>query len=222
MKRSDLKEFIREEIIATLSEETMVDKTTDLNKASDIARGIKKDPNTVRAAITQAKTSGKPITIAEDDEDDEITQHARKIAKDLSDKQDAKDSKKDEKKDIKSLLKGIKEDIDKAVSLDEAKNIIRKFMKDMHMDEDKRYKNEKIMLRSLLEDKYFSQFIKHFYNLILKFEGLGSPDSKKGKGGSYSGDEWGNANPKTGGPKGSSGGAGSTIDIAALLKSKGL
>lgn len=201
MKRSDLKKFIREEIIATLSEETMVDKTTDLNKASDIARGIKKDPNTVRAAITQAKTSGKPITIAEDDEDDEIAQNI----KNLSDKQADKEEQ-DEKKDIKSLLKGVKEDIDKATSLENAKDIIRQFMTDMQMDVDKRYKSEKIMLRSLLEDKYFSQFIRHFYNLILKFEGLGSPDSGKNKGGSYSGDEWGNANPTK--PKTSPGGAG--------------
>ncbi len=162
-------------------------------------------------------------TLRESFEDnDEITQHTRKFAKDISDKQDAKDSKEDEKKDIRSLLKGVKEDIDKATSLENAKDIIRKFMTDMQMDVDKRYKSEKIMLRSLLEDKYFSQFIRHFYNLILKFEGLGSPDSGKNKGGSYSGDKWGNAKPKTGGPKGSSSGAGSTIDIAALLKSKGL
>ena len=45
------------------------------------------------------------------------------------------------------------------------------------------------------EPKYFSQFIKHFYDALLKFEKLGSPDVKKSKGGSYSGGEWGNANP---------------------------
>ena len=162
-------------------------------------------------------------TLRESFEDnDEITQHTRKFAKDLSDKQDAKDSKKDEKNDIRSLLKGIKDDIDKSSSLEDAKDIVRQFMADMHVDVDERYKKEKIMLLSLLENKYFSKFIRHFYNLILKRENLGSPDSRRNKGGNYSGDEWGNANPKTGGPKGSSSGAGSTIDIAALLKSKGL
>ena len=65
MKRSEFKKLIREEIIAALSETTMVDKTTDINKVNDIAKQEKKDPNTVRTAITQAKTSGKPITIAE-------------------------------------------------------------------------------------------------------------------------------------------------------------
>jgi len=65
MKRSEFKKLIREEIIAVLSETTMVDKTTDINKVNDIAKQEKKDPNTVRTVITQAKTSGKPITIAE-------------------------------------------------------------------------------------------------------------------------------------------------------------
>ena len=59
MKRSEFKKLIREEIIAALSETTMVDKTTDINKVNDIAKQEKKDPNTVRTAITQAKTSGK-------------------------------------------------------------------------------------------------------------------------------------------------------------------
>ena len=117
MKRSDLKKIIREEIINTLSETTIVDKATDINKVNDIARQDKKDPNTVRTAITQAKTSGKPITIAEDDEDDEISQNTEKVAKDLYDKQADKESKEEEKKDIKSLLKGVKEDIDKVTSL---------------------------------------------------------------------------------------------------------
>ena len=146
-------------------------------------------------------------TLKESFEDDEILQHQKKTGKELLAKTEKKaEEEQDEKKDIKSLLKGVKEDIDKATSLENAKDIIRQFMTDMQMDVDKRYKSEKIMLRSLLEDKYFSQFIRHFYNLILKFEGLGSPNSGKNKGGSYSGDEWGNANPTK--PKTSPGGAG--------------
>ena len=70
----------------------------------------------------------------------------------------------------------------------------------MHIDEDPRYSYEKIMFKRLLEDKYFSQFIKHFYDALLKFEKLFSPDVKKSKGSSYSGGEWGNANPSK--PKG--------------------
>jgi len=56
-------------------------------------------------------------------------------------------------------------------------------MEDMNMAEDKRYKYEKNILRSLLEDTTFAKFKEHFYNLILKFEGLGSPNTKKGDGG---------------------------------------
>ena len=63
MKRSQLKQMIREEIINALRETTMVDKTTDPNKANDIARREKKDPNTVRTAISQAKATGKPVNI---------------------------------------------------------------------------------------------------------------------------------------------------------------
>lgn len=63
MKRSHLKNIIREEIINKLRETTMVDKTTDLNKVVDIAKREKKDPNIIRTAISQAKTSGKPVNI---------------------------------------------------------------------------------------------------------------------------------------------------------------
>ena len=65
MKRSHLKNIIREEIINKLRETTMVDKTTDLNKVVDIAKREKKDPNIIRTAISQAKTSGKPVNIDE-------------------------------------------------------------------------------------------------------------------------------------------------------------
>jgi len=177
MKKSQLRSIIREEIIYTLKE-------------------------------SFADEHGGPFLNEKDENpfegDEEIAQHIKKTGEDALEKATPKDT--DEKKDIKSLLKGVKEDIDKATSLENAKDIIRQFMTDMQMDVDKRYKSEKIMLRSLLEDKYFSQFIRHFYNLILKFEGLGSPDSGKNKGGSYSGDEWGNANPTK--PKTSPGGAG--------------
>lgn len=56
-----LQQFIKD---SNLDETTVVDKTTDINKVADIARSEKKDPNTIKTAIAQAKTSGKPITIS--------------------------------------------------------------------------------------------------------------------------------------------------------------
>lgn len=63
MKHSRFKEIVREEIIKRLRETTIVDKTTDPNKATDIARRDKKDVNTVKQAIQTAKTSGKAVNI---------------------------------------------------------------------------------------------------------------------------------------------------------------
>ena len=68
MKKSRLQEIVREEIINRLRETTIVDKTTDPNKAMDIARRDKKDVNTVKQAIQTAKTSGKAVNIDEDKE----------------------------------------------------------------------------------------------------------------------------------------------------------
>lgn len=65
MKQSRFKEIVREEIIKRLRETTVVDKTTDPNKAMDIARRDKKDVNTVKQAIQTAKTSGKAVNIDE-------------------------------------------------------------------------------------------------------------------------------------------------------------
>jgi len=41
MKKSEFKSFLREEIKRKLSETTIVDKTTDVNKVDDIARSEK-------------------------------------------------------------------------------------------------------------------------------------------------------------------------------------
>lgn len=67
MKTSRLLEIIREEISAALSEVTMVDKKTDPTEAPEIAKQEKKDLKTVQDAIKQAKTTGEPIKIAEED-----------------------------------------------------------------------------------------------------------------------------------------------------------
>jgi len=70
MKKSDLKASIREMIIDEL---TMVDKNTNPAEIKD------EDPNTVKTAVATAKKTGKPVTIAEEEQLDEMA----KIAGDL-------------------------------------------------------------------------------------------------------------------------------------------
>jgi hypothetical protein len=67
MKKSRLLEIIREEIAGALSEITMVDKKTDATEAGEIAKKEEKDLPTVQAAIKTAKTTGKPVSVAEED-----------------------------------------------------------------------------------------------------------------------------------------------------------
>jgi len=67
MKKSRLLEIIREEISSALSEITMVDKKTDTTEAGEIAKKEEKDLSTVQAAIKTAKTTGKPVAVAEED-----------------------------------------------------------------------------------------------------------------------------------------------------------
>jgi len=57
----------------------MVDKMTTPDEAAAIAKDEKKDPATVKAAIDTAKKSGKPVTVAEEEQLDEMA----KIAGDL-------------------------------------------------------------------------------------------------------------------------------------------
>lgn len=63
MKISELKAQIREEILATLSEVTVVDKNTKPEEVKD------EDPNTVKSAIDTAKKTNKAVNIAEEDND---------------------------------------------------------------------------------------------------------------------------------------------------------
>ncbi len=65
MKKSAFKQFIREEIKHKLSETTIVDKNTDSSQASIIASDEGTDEDTVQKAISTAKISGQPVTIAE-------------------------------------------------------------------------------------------------------------------------------------------------------------
>lgn len=59
-----LKGFLQSIGETMVDETTVVDKTTDVSKVSDIARTEKKDVNTVKTAVDQAKLSGKPVTIS--------------------------------------------------------------------------------------------------------------------------------------------------------------
>lgn len=88
MKKSELKKFIKEEITNILSEVTLVDKNTSTDEISDIAKNEKSDPSTVKKAIGQAKMTGKPVSVAEvnDEEDSDDTDIFDKepTAKDLN------------------------------------------------------------------------------------------------------------------------------------------
>lgn len=160
--------------------------------------------------------------INEGQEEDE---RLKDFAKDQTEKDTADQKRVErERKSIKSILAGIKDDIDGITNLGDAKAVVRQFMDDLDMANDPRYKHEKIMLRSLLEDKTFAQFQQHFYNLILKFDKLGSPDTKSNKiGGPELGDKWGNPNALKAKNSGG-GGFGKAIDatdIADFLKQSG-
>lgn len=100
MKKSDFKASIREMIIDEL---TMVDKMTTPGEADSIARNEKKDPATVKAAIAAAQTSGKPVTIAEEEQLDEMA----KIAGDLkvAIEKVIEKNKDGEKKDVRKAIK---------------------------------------------------------------------------------------------------------------------
>jgi transposase len=67
MKQTRLLEIIREEIASALTEITVVDKKTDSTEAPEIAKKEEKDLSTVQNAIKTAKTTGKPISIAEEE-----------------------------------------------------------------------------------------------------------------------------------------------------------
>jgi hypothetical protein len=70
MKKSELKEFIREEIIEILSEVTMVGPDTETSDIPSIAKSEKTNPATVKAAIDQAKKTKQAVAVAESDDED--------------------------------------------------------------------------------------------------------------------------------------------------------
>jgi len=80
MKKSELKEYIREVILAELAEITMVGPKTEPTDVEDIVKQERTDRSTVQAAIQKAKTTNQPVGVAESEEEpseDEI----RKVEK---------------------------------------------------------------------------------------------------------------------------------------------
>jgi hypothetical protein len=70
MKIKEFKSFIREEIIGALSETTFVGPQTTTDDINTIAKSEKTSPETVKAAIAQAKKTNTSIAVAEADAND--------------------------------------------------------------------------------------------------------------------------------------------------------
>jgi hypothetical protein len=101
MKKSELKKYIKEQIVNALSEATIVDKFTTTDEIPQIAKDEKKEVPTVKKAVDTAKATGKPVTIAEKDEDEEMEDDWYK-SKDEDGDKDKEPSKSDLKKDAKA------------------------------------------------------------------------------------------------------------------------
>jgi Mg2+ and Co2+ transporter CorA len=128
MKKSELKEYIKEQIIKTLSEVTIVDKKTKPNEAPEIAKREDKDVETVTQAIRTAQQTSKPVTIAEKDEDEEIKDDYYKVEDEDGDKD--KGPTKSELKNIAKTTKGIAKAKDELARLtQEMKSLAKKYQK---------------------------------------------------------------------------------------------
>jgi hypothetical protein len=122
MKKSRLLEIIREEISTALTEITMVDKKTDATEAGEIAKKEEKDLPTVQAAIKTAKTTGKPVAVAEEDQLNEVpdfggrfdSQVAAKYGEDQTLEDATKDITDEILKDMGLSRDDLKKDADKA------------------------------------------------------------------------------------------------------------
>jgi len=137
MKKSALKKYIKEEIIKALSEATVVDKMTTTDEIPQIAKDEKKDVATVKKAVDAAKSSGKPVTIAEKDEDDVEKEDDWYKSKDEDGDKDKEPSKSELKKDAKAT-KGIAKAKDELAKLTkEMKALAKKYKEAKGADKDK-------------------------------------------------------------------------------------
>lgn len=131
MKKSALKKYIKEEIIKTLSEVTVVDKNTKPEEVKD------ENPVTVKKAIDTAKMSNKPVTIAEKDEDDVEVKDDWYKSKDEDGDKDKEPSKSDLKKDAKATKGMAKAKDELAVLAREMKALAKKYKEAEGADKDK-------------------------------------------------------------------------------------
>ena len=126
MKKSALKKYIKEQIVNALSEATIVDKFTTTDEIPQIAKDEKKEVSTVKKAVDDAKKSGKPVTVAERNEDEEMEDDWYK-SKDEDGDKDKEPSKADLKKDAKAT-KGMAKAKDELAKLtQEMKSLARKY-----------------------------------------------------------------------------------------------
>jgi hypothetical protein len=126
MKKSALKKYIKEQIVNALSEATIVDKFTTTDEIPQIAKDEKKEVSTVKKAVDAAKSSGKPVTIAEKDEDEEMEDDWYK-SKDEDGDKDKEPSKADLKKDAKATKGVAKAKDELAVLTREMKSLAKKY-----------------------------------------------------------------------------------------------
>lgn len=138
MKKSALKKYIKEQIVNALSEVTIVDKQTTTDEIPQIAKDEKKEVSTVKKAVDAAKTSGKPVTIAEKDEDEDVeVKDDWYKSKDEDGDKDKEPSKSELKKDAKAT-KGIAKAKDElAVLAREMKALAKKYKEAKGADKDK-------------------------------------------------------------------------------------
>ena len=126
MKKSELKKYIKEQIVNALSEATIVDKLTTTDEIPQIAKDEKKEVSTVKKAVDDAKKSGKPVTVAERDEDEEMEDDWYK-SKDEDGDKDKEPSKADLKKDAKATKGVAKAKDELAVLTREMKSLAKKY-----------------------------------------------------------------------------------------------
>ena len=127
MKKSALKKYIKEQIVNALSEVTVVDKLTSTDEIPQIAKDEKKEVSTVKKVVDAAKTSGKPVTIAEKDEDDVEVEDNWYKSKDEDGDKDKEPSKSDLKKDAKATKGVAKAKDELAILTREMKSLAKKY-----------------------------------------------------------------------------------------------
>lgn len=112
MRKSDLKNEIKEYIYEILSEVTMVGPDTETSDIPSIAKSERTNPTTVKAAIDQAKKTKQAVSVAEsDDEDREPTKAelAKEKVKTVSKFKISNSEFEDFKTKLKTLVKKIKD-----------------------------------------------------------------------------------------------------------------